>query len=128
MAPKRPRTRGGFSLSSSHPRHLQFDIEEADERYTILSTLPIEPNRGICHSFLVQIDMDAKVCRLLSTAEWERFAFISKPTYSELLLKFLCTFKFDRTIFSLTPPYIVSFRLEGHQFSYSISEFGVACN
>src|SRR5262249_34085435 len=106
---------------------LQFDTEEAEVRYAILSTLPIEPNRGICHPSLVQISMDTEVRRLLSAVKWERFTAISKSTYSELLLEFLYTLRFDRTIFSLTRPYIVSFKLGGHQFSFSVSDFGVAC-
>src|SRR5262249_20583904 len=128
MAPKRPRTRGGMSSSSSsRPRHLQFDTEEAEERYAILSTLPIEPNRGICYSSLVEVGMDTKVRRLLSAAGWERFATISEPTYSELLLEFPCTRRFDRIVLSYTRPHTVSFHLCGHHYSYSVSEFGVAC-
>src|SRR5262249_38458445 len=128
MAPKRPRTRGGYTSSSStRPIHLQFDTEEAEERYGILSTLPIEPNRGIAYPSLAQVDMDAEVCRLLSATGWERFTGISEPTYLELLLEFLCTLHFDRTRFSLTRPHMVSFRLCGHQYSFSVSKFGIAC-
>src|SRR5262249_30779671 len=128
MATKRPRTRGGMSSSSSsRPCHLQFDTEEDEERYAILSTLPIEPNRGISYPSLVEVGMDIEVRRLLSTTGWERFAAISEPTYSELLLEFLCTLRFDQTVLSYTRPHTVSFRLCGHQYSYSVLEFGVAC-
>src|SRR5262249_38057154 len=103
MAPKHPHTRGGYTSSSStRPLHLQFDTEEAKERYGILSTLPIEPNRGIAYPSLAQVDMDAEVRRLLSAAGWEWFAGISEPTYSELLLEILCTLHFDQTRFSFT--------------------------
>src|SRR5262249_45711165 len=128
MATKRPRTRGGYTSSSStRPLHLQFDTDEAEERYGILSTLPIEPNRGIAYPSLAQVDMDAEVRHLLSAAGWERFAGINEPTYSELLLEFLCTLPFNRTRYSLTRPHMVSFCLCGHQFSLSVSEFGVTC-
>src|SRR5262249_49704449 len=60
-------------------------------------------------------------------AEWERFAAISEPTYSDLLLEFLCTLRFDRSMLSFTRPNIVSFRLGGTHFSYSVSQIRVAC-
>src|SRR5262249_55873905 len=83
--------------------------------------------RGIAYPSLALVDMDAEVRRLLSAAGWDRIGGISEPTYSDLLLEFLCTLHFDRTRFSLSRPHMVSFRLCGHQFNFSVSDVVVAC-
>ena len=110
----------------SHPLS-QFGSGTQWERYQILSTLPIYPNYAFNLSELNKVGLGDSVLHILRTSKWELFVQIDEPSYTELLLKFLATFSFEKRSVTFDKPNTIKFRLENQRFSLSLTKLSIHC-
>ena len=109
----------------SHPLS-QFGSGTQWERYQILSTLPIYPNYAFNLSELNKVGLGDSVLHILRTSKWELFVQIDEPSYTELLLEFLATFSFEKSV-TFDKPNTIQFRLGNQRFSLSLIELSIHC-
>lgn len=129
MSTKRPRTRGGASISATtpsttHPLN-QFSTQHHQERYDVLSKLPIKANKYYILEDLRILGIGDEVQRLAHGIKWDRFLDIKETTIRELLLEFLSTFIFHKSRTDYDREDTIKFKLGGFLSTKSISEFSV---
>lgn len=105
MSSKRPRTWGGTSTSATkeqkastlsiHPLN-QFSTQHHQDKYEVLSKLPIKPNRYYELLDLMTLGIGDEVKGLVNRIEWNQFLDIKESIVRKLLLELLCTFNFHK--------------------------------
>lgn len=112
---------------SSLRKSLSFSTKLMQDRYEKVCDRPILQGRTLDFRTLEILGITKEVEDLITQIGWKSFFEIDCPTFVELTREFYTTFEFDTPEdLSLDTPDVIRYRLMGHEFSQSITDFNLA--